>query len=101
MPITVAAEAGYLIDSYGGPHREAEFLAGVAGGDFEPVPLTLADFRRMAQLVEQYADMRLGTTDASVIAVAERLGVSNIATLNHRHFTVVRPAHVGYFSLLP
>jgi predicted nucleic acid-binding protein len=101
MPMTVAAEAGYLIDSSGGPHREAAFLAGIAGGDFEPVELTRADFQRMAGLVEQYADMRLGTTDASVIVVAERFKVSEVATLNHRHFTVVRPAHTGYFQLLP
>ena len=45
--------------------------------------------------------MPLGTVDASVIALAERLKVSQIATLDHRHFSVVRPAHVEAFELLP
>jgi hypothetical protein len=40
----------------------------------------------MADLVRQYADFPLGTADASVIAVAERLGATHIATIDHRHF---------------
>ena len=47
------------------------------------------------------ADLHLGTVDASVIALAERLGVTTIATLDWRHFTVVRPRHVEAFRLLP
>jgi predicted nucleic acid-binding protein len=45
--------------------------------------------------------MPLGATDASVIALAERLGIGTIATLDRRHFTVVRPRHVGAFTPLP
>ena len=55
----------------------------------------------MAELVLQYDDFPLGTTDASVIAVAERLGVSEVATLDRRHFSAVRPSHVDHFTLLP
>lgn len=55
----------------------------------------------MSELVEQYADLPLGTTDASVIALAERLDINEIATLDRRHFTVVRPRHVDAFTLLP
>lgn len=45
--------------------------------------------------------MWLGTVDASVVAVAERLGITTIATLIHRGFAVVRPAHTTAFELLP
>jgi hypothetical protein len=54
-----------------------------------------------APLVTSYGDLRLGGTDASVITLAERLGTTRIATLNHRHFTVVRPRHTEVFELLP
>lgn len=101
LPATVAAEVGYMIERYGGPQVEAQFLSGVAAGDFEPIDLTADDYERMAQLVTQYADLPLGTTDASVIALAERLNVSEIATLDRRHFTVVRPRHVEALTLLP
>ncbi|WP_211517152.1 hypothetical protein [Geodermatophilus africanus] len=54
--------------------------------------LTDTDVARMADLAERYADLRLGGTDASVIAIAERLGIHRIATFHRRHFTVVRPS---------
>ena len=62
---------------------------------------TRMDGTRMAKLVNQYDDLPLGTTDASAIALAERLGTREVATLDRRHFTVVRPRHVEALSLLP
>jgi len=55
----------------------------------------------MDELVARYADLPLGTTDASVVALAERLGVDELATLDRRHFSVVRPRHVEALTLLP
>lgn len=98
---TVLAEAGYLLDSYGGPPAEARFLQGVASGDFELVDVTAEDCARMAELVASYDDLRLGSTDASVIALAERLNITEVATLDRRHFTAVRPRHVDSLTLLP
>jgi len=60
-----------------------------------------ADATRAADLVEQYSDLPLGTADAIVIAIAERLRAVNVATLDRRHFSVVRPAHTTSFALLP
>lgn len=39
--------------------------------------------------------------DARIVAIAERLNVTTIATMNHRDFTVVRPAHCEAFELIP
>lgn len=84
-----------------GTFAEVAFLESVADGSFELVNLTRLDANRIAKLVDRYDDLPLGTTDASVIALAERLGVDEIATLDHRHFRVVRPSHVEAFTLLP
>jgi uncharacterized protein len=100
-PGTVVAEVGYLLDRQAGPLVESMFLRSLADGDFVPVDVTASDYGRMADLVETYADLPLGTTDASVIAVAERLNLTEVATLDRRHFTVVRPAHVNALTLLP
>jgi hypothetical protein len=51
--------------------------------------------------IETYADLGLGGTDASLIVIAERMKVSTLATLDRRHFTVVRPAHAAAFELVP
>lgn len=60
-----------------------------------------SDWERIGELVAAYADLRLGGTDASLITIAERLGATTIATLNHRDFTVVRPRHTDTFELIP
>ena len=58
-------------------------------------------WRAPAELQNQYADLDLGIVDASVIALAERLAEPKVATLDHRHFGVVRPRHVPAFELRP
>jgi hypothetical protein len=63
------------------------------------VPLTAADLGRMAELVETYGDFPLGLVDASVIAVAERLGCGR--HLGSSPLSVVRPRHLPAFKLLP
>jgi uncharacterized protein len=101
VPAPVVAETCYLIARYANAHAEAMFLRSLAEGDFTPVDLTRVDYLRMSELVERYADLPLGTTDAAVLALAERLAVSEVATLDLRHFTVVRPRHVEALTLLP
>lgn len=65
------------------------------------IDLTDADWIRCAELVRIYSDLELDLMDASLVAVAERLKVTEIATLNRRDFNVVRPTHVEAFTLLP
>lgn len=97
----VVAETCYLLHELGGPAPEVRFLRSIAAGDFDLGVLGPIDAGRMAELAERYADLGLGGTDASVVALAERLGITAIATFDRRHFTVVRPAHVEAFDLLP
>ena len=97
----VVAEAAYLIGRQLGPAGEARFFLSIAAGEIIVEPLTGTDLARIAELVETYADMPLGGADASVVAIAERLGETVIATLDRRHFGVVRPAHATAFELIP
>lgn len=101
MPQLVVVEAGYLVGKLLGPVAEAGFLRELAGSSFELRAFERDELLRMAALVETYADLRLGTVDACVVATAERLGIATIATLDQRHFTVVRPTHVDAFELVP
>lgn len=77
------------------------FLGDLAGGGLTLEPVHPADPLRIAELVARYHDLPLGTVDASVITAAERLGVTEIATTDRRHFAVVRPDHIAAFELLP
>ena len=99
IPTLVIAETTYLIGSRLGPVAEARFLAGLADLDIEaPSP---SDWSRIAELVEDYGDFPLGGTDASVIALAERLGTPVVITIDRRHFGAVRPRHCEALTLLP
>ncbi len=98
IPALCVAEATYLVGRRHGPSVEASFLRGLEGFDVQaPRP---EDWLRIAELVETYADLPLGGTDASVVALAERHEADAILTLDRRHFTVVRPRH-GDIRLLP
>ncbi|HZW99492.1 MAG TPA: PIN domain-containing protein [Trueperaceae bacterium] len=101
VPAPVLTEVCWLLEREQGAQAEALFLEALARGELDLVAVTAGDLQRMAELVRQYADLPLGAVDASVIAVAERLAVTEVATLDVRHFTVVRPAHVKALTLLP
>ncbi|GAA3521990.1 hypothetical protein FHR32_008627 [Streptosporangium album] len=100
LPSTVLIEAGWTINRHMGPAVHAQFLDLVTE-EFELVDLLAADVRRMAELVRLYKDARLDPADVSVVAIAERLGVTQIATIDRRDFTLIRPRHVSAFRLLP
>jgi len=99
VPALVVAEATYFVGRRLGASAESAFLSGLGALDVEGP--SDEDFVRMAQLVEQYADFPLGGTDASVVALAERLDAPVIVTLDHRHFAAVRPRHCEAFELMP
>ena len=101
VPAPVIPETGWMIAAVLGPATEAAFISSVAAGDFSVIDLTSDDWRRVGELIERYADMDLGTVDAAVIAIAERLNVTTLATINPRDFRVVRPAHCDAFELVP
>lgn len=101
IPEPLLTEIGYMLGSRAGSQAEADFLRDVVDGLYAIESLTLHDIGRAAELVETYADLPLGTADACVVALAERLRATQIATLDHRHFSVVRPRHVSTFTLLP
>ncbi len=99
VPALVIAEATYFVGGRLGAAAEETFLRGLGTLDVEAP--SREDFQRIAELVEQYADFPLGGTDASVIALAERMNAETIITLDRRHFAAVRPKHCEAFRLLP
>ena len=101
IPSPVLGEIGYLLQSRVGPQAEVTFLKSFGEDGFHIAELEDQDIQRMAELVETYVDLPLGIVDAAVITIAERLRLTEIATLDRRHFTVVRPRHTAAFVLLP
>jgi uncharacterized protein len=99
IPVTVVPEITYLLHVRMGPVAERRFAASLAEGELAVENLTPADLKRCVSLLERYP--KVGFVDASVVAVAERLRLRTIATTDHRDFTLVKPAHVPAFELVP
>lgn len=59
------------------------------------------EWKRIAELIDKYADFPLGAVDASDVALAERLKITHFATLDHRHFCAIKPRHCNALRLLP
>jgi uncharacterized protein len=99
IPVLVVAEVSHLLGRRAGADSEARFLRELEHLDVEaPAP---EDWPRIADLVERYADFPLGGTDASVVALAERLETDVVITLDRRHFSAIRPRHCEALRLLP
>jgi uncharacterized protein len=98
-PVTILPEIAYLLRHRIGPAAERAFVRSIADTELAVEPIDRRDWRRVEHLMERYE--WLGFVDATVVAVAERLKLSTLATTDRRHFGVVRPAHVERFTLVP
>jgi predicted nucleic acid-binding protein len=101
LPAPVVVELDWIARSRGTLDATSALVNGLLDGSMLVANLELEDYARSIELVEKYADLPLDLVDASVVAIAERLEQDTIATLDRRHFSVVRPAHVDAFTLVP
>lgn len=101
LPVPAITELVYLLKRDLGAGKAAEFVASLAA-----TPLTLEnpqpdDYRRAADIMRQYADAQVDFVDAIIVAIAERLDIRRILTLDQRDFRIFRPHHCEAFELLP
>ena len=97
----VLAELDYLTATRLGIAAELSILRELAGGAYELAMIAPADVETCADIVEQYRDQKIGVADASLVVLAQRYHTRTILTLDHRHFSVLRPRDGGRFVLLP
>jgi uncharacterized protein len=101
IPTLVLAELDYWCHQRLGADVWIAFMDDLLAGAYRSESPTSADLVRCREIQAQYEDQSLGVVDASVLALVERLGESKLATLDHRHFAILRPKHVEALELLP
>jgi uncharacterized protein len=101
VPQVVLTEVVYLLKREMGVPGAANFLEMFA--DSNPIlqDVTVEDLRRTQAIMRKYASAKLDFVDCCIIALAERLNVTQVGTLDQRDFRMVRPTHCEYFELLP
>ena len=101
IPAPVLVELDWLARTRRVREAMPHLLGDILGGSVLVANLDREDYERSLELIVQYDDLPLSLVDASVIAIAERLEQNTIATLDRRHFSVVRPLHIDAFTLVP
>jgi uncharacterized protein len=97
----IVAEVDHLVGVHGGPGAQAALRADLLAGAYL-VEWWSDAIREAVPVAERYADNGLGLADASLVALAKHVETISIATLDERHFRVVRPLTGGdAFRLLP
>jgi uncharacterized protein len=101
VPAPVLVEVDYWIHTRLHPGVLVALLDDITVGAYLVEDLLPQDYRRVRELCDRYADADVGFVDAAVLAVAERLNEPKLATLDRRHFGLLRPRHVDALVLLP
>ncbi len=101
IPAPVLVEVDYLIHTRMHPGVLVALLDDIAEGAYTVADLDPADVVRVRELCDRYADADIGFVDAAVLAIVERMNEPKLATLDHRHFGMLRPRHVDALTLLP
>jgi predicted nucleic acid-binding protein len=101
IPSPVLVEVDYLLSTrlHGGVM--VALLDDIVAGSYRVEELRAQDFPRIRELCDQYDDADIGFVDAAVFAIVERLGEPKLATLDRRHFGMMRPRHVDTLKLVP
>jgi uncharacterized protein len=99
VPVCVLVEVEYMVRPW--PGAFGALLEEFNRGALELLGLPAAWLRRAGELVDRYRDLPLGLVDATVVAASEMLAETKLATLDRRHFSVVRPAHTEALTILP
>ena len=101
LPDVVVPELAYSILRELGYAPLTKFLRSIGSGELTIVQTTAPDFERAADVLEKYADSRVDFVDAAIVALAERLNVTRILTVDRRHFGLFKPSHCEFFEIVP
>ena len=97
----VVAELDYLLLSRYGVTVETRVLRELAGGAWELAGVSLSQLRDATDLVAHYNDFKIGIADAVNVILAQAYRTTTIATLDRRHFSVLRRPDGRALTIVP
>jgi predicted nucleic acid-binding protein len=98
VPGLVLAELDYFLRAERPAMRA--FMGDLSRGAFTYAPPGLDQLTRAMEIDRRYEDLHLGLADASIVALADQLGIRRIATRDVRHFSAVRMLDGSPFELV-
>ena len=101
LPEVVLSELAYLVLRELGYKVWVSFLRSVANGELPLISATTKDLARSAEILEKYQDSKIDFVDSIIMAIAERLEITRILTVDRRDFGLFRPQHCAAFEIVP
>jgi uncharacterized protein len=101
VPYVVLSEVAFLFNRAGGVPATLKFLDSLVRFDCDFEVVTVADLIRAREIMALYASARFDFVDSCLMALSERLNVTDVCTLDRRDFQIFRPKHCDYLTLLP
>jgi predicted nucleic acid-binding protein len=101
VPQVVLPEVLFLLNREIGIQGATRFLQQFNDSQPNLQDVTVADLRRVKEIIQQYATAKLDFVDCCIMALSERLNITQVCTLDRRDFTIFRPKHVRHLEILP
>jgi predicted nucleic acid-binding protein len=101
LPVPVLQELFYMTTVRIHYARAIDIYERMQLAKFQIQPLNAQDMRRMVAIMRQYKDVEFDYTDVAIMALSERLNITQVYTFDQRDFRIFRPAHCPHLELLP
>ena len=101
LPTVVLVEVAYLVHAKIGYYAIPFYMEKIKQSPFNFEYIVEDDLERIQALMKQYQDAELDFVDTAIVAMAERLNVRHILTVDQRDFRIIRPHHCNHFELWP
>lgn len=101
LPMVVLPELAYMVIRNTGYAPFIAFVRSALNNDPPLVATVEADLSRAMSLMERYGSSRIDFVDCVIVAMAERLNIGRILTVDQRDFRMIRPNHIVAFEILP
>ncbi len=101
LPAVILPELGFLFGRDNGYAGVIQWLEQFRYTEAQMAPMIQEDLGRIYEIAEKYADSRFDVVDCCIMAIAERLQITKIATFDRRDFSIVVPSHTDFFEMLP
>lgn len=101
LPVPAITEITFLLNRDLGIEAVADFVQALSKTNVICESPISEDYARSAEILRKYNDNNIDFVDACIVAMAERLNLSRILTVDRRHFSAFRPNHCDAFEILP
>lgn len=101
LPVPVMPESFYMVSIRANYRAAVKLYSYMQDAGFQIEPLTPRDRQRMGEIMTQYLDAELDFVDLALMAISERLNITQVCTFDHRDFSIFRPAHCSHLELIP